>query len=80
MDKKGIVFLYRLMLGVALLVLAIGLAYPTKAPIDESRTNLTCSNPANDFDQATCWILDGIKFLFVGAMIFLSFYIMFKVG
>ena len=69
------VFLYRLMLGMLIVVLGIALAYPTKAPIDDAMTNLTCDTPATDFDQAACWAMDGIKFLFVGGVIFIGFYI-----
>lgn len=79
LNKRGIVFFYRLMLGIVIILLGIALAYPTKAPIDDSMTQLSCNVPASDFDQATCWFLDIIKFLFVGVIILLGFLIVFNV-
>lgn len=78
MDKRGIVFLYYLMIGLTIIILGIALAYPTKAPIDDARTQLSCSSPANDFDTGTCYLMDGLKWLFVGGTIMLGFYVLFR--
>lgn len=73
MNKRGITLLYRLCLGMAIIVLAIALATPTKVVIDNPKSDLSCSSPANDFDQGTCWILDIIKFMLVGLLLFAGF-------
>ena len=79
MNNSGLAFFYTFMLGISIVVLGIALAYPTQSTIDESRTNLTCSSPASDFDQATCWFLDIIKPLFAGGIILFGFAVLFKI-
>lgn len=71
-NKKGIVFFYTLMLGISIVILGIAFAPAIKGVIDDAMTNLTCSTPSNDFDQATCWYLDMTKVLFVGAIILIG--------
>ena len=78
MNKSGIVFLYRLMLGITIIILGIALASPTKTVIDEVMTDFSCSAPASDFVQAACIGVDIIKFMFVGGVIFIGFLIMTK--
>jgi len=78
MNKSGIVFLYRLGLGLIIIILGIALAYPTIAPLNEAMTNLSCSAPSSNFDQAACWGIDIIKFLFVGMVIFIGLLVLTK--
>lgn len=78
MDKSGIVFFYRLMLGIVIIILGIALAFPTAEPINESKDNLSCDSPSSDFDQGTCWFLDIVKFMFVGGIIFIGVFILTK--
>ena len=77
MNKKGLVFFYTLMLGITIIVLGIALAYPFKVIIDEKMTEMTCSTPASDWDQALCWILDILKPVITGGFIFIGFAILF---
>ena len=79
LNKRGLVFFYRLMLGTIIILLGIAFAFPTQSVINESRTNLTCSAPSSDFDQATCWILDITKPLFAGGIILLGFAVLLKI-
>lgn len=67
------------MIGITILILGIALAFPTKQPIDDSRAQLSCNAPASDFDQGTCYLLDMMKFLFVGGVILTGLYILTKV-
>lgn len=62
MNKRGLTFFYTFMLGTLLIVLGIALFTPIKNVMDENRTNLTCSSPASDYDQALCWGFDILKF------------------
>ena len=72
MNKRGFVFLYTLMVGICIVILGIAFAPAIKQVIDNAMLELTCSTPANDFDQATCWFMDTQKVLFVGAVIFIG--------
>lgn len=72
MNKRGVVFFYTLMVGICIIILGIAFAPAIKQVIDESMTQLTCSTPANDFDQATCWYMDMQKLAFVGGAIFIG--------
>ena len=64
MNKKGITFFYTLMLGMTIVVLGLALASPIKEFADDARTNLSCSAPANMYDEAGCY---GIEFIRVMA-------------
>ena len=72
MNKRGVVFFYTLMVGICIVILGIAFAPAIKQVIDSSMLELTCSTPANDFDQATCWYMDMQKVLFIGAVIFIG--------
>lgn len=73
MNKRGVVFFYTLMVGICIVILGIAFAPAIKGVVDDSMTQLTCSTPANDFDQATCWYMDMQKLLFIGGIIFVGF-------
>ena len=73
MNKRGFVFFYTMMVGICIVILGIAFATPIKLVIDDAMSTLTCSTPANDFDQATCWFMDIQKVFFVGAVIFIGF-------
>lgn len=77
MNKRGLVRFYRLMLGTLIIVLGMALAYPVKAPIDNSMASMTCTSPSSDFDQATCWILDITKPFLAGGIILIGFAVLF---
>lgn len=76
MNRKGITFLYNIMLGTIIIVLALALFYGTKVPIDEARTNAQCIAPASDYDEAFCALLDITKFVFPGALLFIGIYVL----
>lgn len=71
-NKRGIVFFYTLMVGVCIIILGIAFAPAIKQVIDNAMAELTCSTPANDFDQASCWYMDMQKMLFIGGVIFIG--------
>ena len=75
MDKKGLVFFYTFMLGTIVIVLGIALATPISQVISQAMTSteLDCTAPSTDFDQATCWFLDILKPLITGFFILLGF-------
>ena len=72
LNKRGITFLYSLMLGLCIIILGIALASPTKEIINQYMNDATCSSPANDFTQGLCWLMDGFKPLIIGAFIFIG--------
>lgn len=72
MNKRGFVFFYTMMVGICIVILGIAFATPIKLVIDDAMSSLTCSTPANDFDQATCWYMDIQKMLFIGGIIFIG--------
>lgn len=78
MNKLGLTFFYTFMLGTTIIVLGIALATPISQVITNSMTSteLNCTTPATDFDQATCWFLDILKPLITGFFILLGFAIM----
>lgn len=69
MNKRGLVFFYTLMLGITVIVLGMAFAKPIQSVIDERMTDLTCTAPADDVTQATCWGLDILKPVLVGGTI-----------
>lgn len=69
MNKRGIVFLYGLMLGIVIIILGIALAPATKEIIDLALADLSCSAPASDWDDATCIGLDLFKPIVVGGIL-----------
>lgn len=78
MNNQGLVFFYTFMLGITVIVLGIALATPLTQVITNAMTSteLNCSAPATDYEQATCWFLDIIKPLIVGFFILLGFAIL----
>lgn len=78
MNKRGITFLYTLMVGITLVILALALAGTAKVFSDDSRTQLTCATPANDFDAGTCILLDSFKWFAVGIILFVGILILGK--
>lgn len=74
-DKRGIAFLFTLMLGVTIIVLGMGLAQPTKQFVDDARnvTNLNCTNPLiSKWDEGTCVALDSLKPFVTGGLILIG--------
>lgn len=78
MNRRGIVFLYRLMLGLTIIILGIALCFPISTTVASSMTNLSCSSPSSDFDQAACYALEVIKFLLAGGIIIIGFIVLTK--
>lgn len=81
MNNKGQVLFYGLMLGLTILILAFGLAYPVKEQIDSVRnettidgtTGLNCSSDLiSDYDKATCVVADLTLFHFIGGLLFIA--------
>ena len=78
-DKNGISYAtigVALMIGIALLVLAMGVAPALKEQVDTARNtnNLNCSNTSiSIFDKTACISSDASQFLFIGGLIFLAF-------
>lgn len=79
-DKGSITLLYTLMIAVAVIILAMGLAPAVKSFVDNSRNTTTdtqvgldCSNTSiSDFDQATCVSVDLTTPFFLGGLIALA--------
>jgi len=80
MNNKGQVVIYGLMIALVLMVLALALA-PSVSQFTESARNessgdtigLNCSNPDLDnFNKATCVVVDINLFYFIGGLIFIS--------
>lgn len=79
MNKKALSFAtigVALMIGIALIVLAMGVAPAIKQGVDTARdsNNLDCSNESiSVFDKTACITADSSQFLFIGGLIFLAF-------
>lgn len=71
-NRKGIVMLYTLMLGITIIVLGLGLAGAVKFFVDDARTNANCSTATSDWDIAFCWLLDLEKPAVIGGIIFVG--------
>ena len=81
MNNQGQIFMYSLMLGIVVIMMALILAGPTKDVIDSARSNVTdegqagldCANSTiTDFDKAGCLVSDITIFYFIGALIFVG--------
>lgn len=73
MNNRGMTFFYTLMVGVCIVILGLAFAPAIMQVTSTAMTELTCSTPANDFDQATCWYMDINKVMFVGGVILVGF-------
>jgi len=82
MNNKGQVIFFTLMIGLTVLILAMGLAYPVKQASDTATNysgtvsgdaqTLDCSNESiSNYDKATCIVADISMFYFIGGLIFL---------
>lgn len=72
MNNRGFVFFYTLMVGMCIIILGLAFAPAISQVVNDAMTNLTCSTPSNDFDQATCWFLDTTKMLVAGGIILIG--------
>jgi len=81
LNKKGQVFIYSLMLGLIVLVLALALAGPVKDTIDSARNGTTdegqlglnCSSTTiSNFDKGACIVSDLTIFHFIGGLVFIA--------
>lgn len=81
-NKKGQVIFFTLMIGIAVLVLVLGLAQPVKEASDgatnysgeasTSLSNLDCANESiSTFDKGACLVADMSMFYFIGGLIFM---------
>ena len=81
MNKNGQVIFFTLMIGIVVLILAMGLAFPVKQGVEDatnytgastSTINLDCANSSiSNFNKATCVISDISLFYFIGGLIFM---------
>ena len=69
LNKKGIVALYYLMLGIVIIILALALAFPSKEIIDINLNELNCTATTNVYDKGTCYFIDSTKVIIVGGLI-----------
>jgi hypothetical protein len=76
LNKRGVIFFYTLMLGLTIIVFGLAMASPIRSFIDDARTNMTCSLPANNWDEAMCWILDLMKPMVTGGIILVGVAVM----
>jgi hypothetical protein len=70
LNNKGQVWMYTLMLGITIIVLGLALAGPTKDIINQVMSDLTCSDPYDNYIQGACWYMDFQKPLLIGGIIF----------
>ncbi len=76
MNKRGLVFLYTLMLGTTIIILALALAQPSKEFVDSARNSeqLNCSlTNLTQWEEGTCLELDLLKPWFVGGLLIIGF-------
>jgi len=76
MNKEGQVMVFKLMIVVFVIILALVLITPLKEIIVDTRTtdNLDCSNSSITFgQQATCLGVDLLLPYFIGAIIIFGF-------
>lgn len=74
MNKKGQVIFFLFMLAVAIIVLALGLAQPTKSLTDETQSNMNCTNPALDnYQRGACYMTDMTPAYFIIGIISIAF-------
>jgi len=82
-NRKGSVLFYSLMLGLTIIVLALGLAPAVKQQIDSVRANQTIEGTAgldcdevngtiSNYNKAACIIIDLTIFQFIGGLIFIA--------
>jgi len=81
LNKKSQVFFYTLMLGILLIVLALGLSGSVKDIVDSARNETTSegqlglnctSSDISNFDKGACIISDLTIFHFIGGIIFIA--------
>lgn len=80
MNSRGQVIFFGLMLAIVIIILALGLAGPTKETIDNVRGNTTgdivgmnCTDSSiSNFQNAACITTDLTIFYFIGGLIFLA--------
>lgn len=73
MNRRGTSMFFYLMLGTIIIVLGLALASPVKTIIDDQKTNLSCDNPTNMYDEAGCYGLDFLKILGISGIILTGF-------
>jgi hypothetical protein len=82
MNKNGQVIFFTLMIGLVVLVLAMGLAYPVLQSSDDATNysgdvtgdmaTLDCNNESiSSFDKGACIVADLNMFYFIGGLIFM---------
>lgn len=82
MNKKAQVIFFTLMIGITVLVVALGLAFPVKQATDIATNytgnvsgtaiNLDCGNSSiSTFDKGACLVTDLSMFYFIGGLIFM---------
>ena len=82
MNKNGQVIFFAFMIGLTVLVLALGLAFPVKQIVDDttnysgnstsSGQSLNCNNASlSTYDKGACVVADMSMFYFIGGLIFL---------
>jgi len=72
MNNQGQVVFLAFMIGVTILILALGLAGGLREQTDNARnsTNLDCGNSSiSTFDKATCVVADANLFYFIVGLI-----------
>ena len=81
MNNRGQVIFYGFMLGLTILVLALGLAPAVKQQIDSTRNvntteggaGLDCENASiSNYNKAACVVTDLTIFHFIGGLIFIA--------
>lgn len=72
LNNKGQVFIYTMMLGICCIVMGLALAPVVQSIVNEKMSEMTCTSPADNWTQATCWILDSYKPLAIGGIIFVG--------
>lgn len=83
MNNKGQVIFFTLMIGLTVLVFALGLAFPVKQASDgatnysgtatgEAFSTLDCNNDSiSTFNKGACIVTDMSMFYFIGGLIFM---------
>ena len=82
MNKKGQVIFFTFMIGITVLVLALGLTFPVKQSSNDATNysgnvthngqTLDCNNDSiSNFDKGACLVADLSMFYFIGGLIFM---------
>jgi hypothetical protein len=80
MNNNGQVQFYAFMLGLVVIILALGLAFSTREAADNAMSNTTtdfvgmdCSNSSiSSFQKISCYAADLTPFYFVGSLIMIG--------